>query len=407
MYCQACGTPNDDAALFCESCGARLERNGKEVVQKKTGKVISKEHIILFSEIVILCVLSIVFYSVGELSCSPEHVAERYFVNVVNGNWEEVFHELDIEETPFINAERLSDVNINRIFENINNYSVAQNTLERELWNELTNTDLGTIVAINYRLKGENFDNIYEIPLNKQMDQKFLFFDDWRVGTGNLVCQNFSVYVPDGAKVMVDGILLDDTYLKAAEDNYDDELKHYVIPQLFFGMHTLHVERPDWAEVNEEISVAYNNEDYYLKTMHLTDDALSQLTQLAVNNMKQIYHAALGGEDFLEISEIFTSAEAYQETIAYDYNELAAHMNQSDNIIIKQINFSEIKASAETDQTRIRIDFNYQMHYSSKNRWSDDWEDNQYQENGTCYFNFVKENNQWMLQNLGCTELYY
>ena len=221
------------------------------------------------------------------------------------------------------------------------------------------------------------------------------------------MCQNFSVYVPDGAKVMVDGILLDDTYLKAAEDNYDDELKHYVIPQLFFGMHTLHVERPDWAEVNEEISVAYNNEDYYLKTMHLTDDALSQLTQLAVNNMKQIYHAALGGEDFLEISEIFTSAEAYQETIAYDYNELAAHMNQSDNIIIKQINFSEIKASAETDQTRIRIDFNYQMHYSSKNRWSDDWEDNQYQENGTCYFNFVKENNQWMLQNLGCTELYY
>lgn len=162
MFCQACGTPNDDAALFCESCGARLEK-------KKTGKIISKEHIILFSEIVILCILIVVFYSVGELSCSPENVAERYFVNVVNGNWEKVFQELDIEETPFINAERLSDADINRIFENINNYSVAQNTLDRELWNELTNTDLGTVVTINYRLKGMDYDNRYEIPLNKQI----------------------------------------------------------------------------------------------------------------------------------------------------------------------------------------------------------------------------------------------
>lgn len=212
MFCQACGTPNDDAALFCESCGARLEK-------KKTGKIISKEHIILFSEIVILCILIVVFYSVGELSCSPENVAERYFVNVVNGNWEKVFQELDIEETPFINAERLSDADINRIFENINNYSVAQNTLDRELWNELTNTDLGTVVTINYRLKGMDYDNRYEIPLNKQIDKKYLFFDDWKVGTGNLVCQNFSVYVPDGAKVMVDGIPLDDTYLRETEED--------------------------------------------------------------------------------------------------------------------------------------------------------------------------------------------
>ena len=279
MFCQACGTPNDDAALFCESCGARLEK-------KKTGKIISKEHIILFSEIVILCILIVVFYSVGELSCSPENVAERYFVNVVNGNWEKVFQELDIEETPFINAERLSDADINRIFENINNYSVAQNTLDRELWNELTNTDLGTVVTINYRLKGMDYDNRYEIPLNKQIDKKYLFFDDWKVGTGNLVCQNFSVYVPDGAKVMVDGIPLDDTYLRETEE---DERQHYVIPQLFFGMHAIHVERPDWGEVDEEISVTYSNEEYYLRNMQLTEDALSRLSQLAVDDCSDLY----------------------------------------------------------------------------------------------------------------------
>ena len=397
MFCQACGTPNDDAALFCESCGARLEK-------KKTGKIISKEHIILFSEIVILCILIVVFYSVGELSCSPENVAERYFVNVVNGNWEKVFQELDIEETPFINAERLSDADINRIFENINNYSVAQNTLDRELWNELTNTDLGTVVTINYRLKGMDYDNRYEIPLNKQIDKKYLFFDDWKVGTGNLVCQNFSVYVPDGAKVMVDGIPLDDTYLRETEE---DERQHYVIPQLFFGMHAIHVERPDWGEVDEEISVTYSNEEYYLRNMQLTEDALSRLSQLAVDDMQQIYRAALGGEAFHKIAAIFTPEESYRESIAYDYNELVSYMNQSEDLIFKQINFSEIRASAETDEAIIRIDFNYQMDYSRKSWRSDGWEDGQYQGNGSCYFDFVKEENQWVLQNLGCKELYY
>lgn len=283
-------------------------------------------------------------------------------------------------------------------------YSVAQNTLDRELWNELTNTDLGTVVTINYRLKGMDYDNRYEIPLNKQIDKKYLFFDDWKVGTGNLVCQNFSVYVPDGAKVMVDGIPLDDTYLRETEE---DERQHYVIPQLFFGMHAIHVERPDWGEVDEEISVTYSNEEYYLRNMQLTEDALSRLSQLAVDDMQQIYRAALGGEDFHKIAAIFTPEESYRESIAYDYNELVSYMNQSEDLIFKQINFSEIRASAETDEAIIRIDFNYQMDYSRKSWRSDGWEDGQYQGNGSCYFDFVKEENQWVLQNLGCKELYY
>lgn len=408
MYCQTCGTPNDDAALFCESCGARLERNKKENVRKKTGKTISKEYIILFSEFVILCVIIIMLGSVGELFFSPEKVAERYFVNVVNGNWENVFKELDIEETPFINAGHLSNANINSIFEDINNYSVVQGKPGRELGNEFTKTDLGTIVKINYRLKGNDFDNIYEISLNKQMKKRYLIFDDWKVGTGNLICQNYSVHVPDGAKVALDGIPLDDTYLKEVEDSfYDDGLKHYVIPELFFGTHTIRIESPDWVAVNEEVTITYNNDEYYLRNMQLSDSTLSHLAQLAVNDMQQIYSAALSGKDFLEIEALFVQAESYRDSIGYDYDDLAAYMNKNDDSMIKQICFAEIFASAETDEAAIRVDFSYQIDYSRKNWWSGDWEADQDQGNGTCYFNFVKEGDQWLLQNLGCTKLYY
>ena len=137
---------------------------------------------------------------------------------------------------------------------------------------------------------------------------------------------------------MVDGIPLDDTYLRETEE---DERQHYVIPQLFFGMHAIHVERPDWGEVDEEISVTYSNEEYYLRNMQLTEDALSRLSQLAVDDMQQIYRAALGGEDFHKIAAIFTPEESYRESIAYDYNELVSYMNQSEDLIFKQINFQK------------------------------------------------------------------
>lgn len=418
MYCQDCGEMNSDDSLFCESCGAKLVKDEilKPNIQQKeftylmkyNGKIPQLYKILIF-EIIIFLIIFFSFISICERVFSPEHVAERYFVNMVNSNFPEAYKELDMTETEFTNIRMFMQAYADSPFEIVKDYSVHM-TLEEPyrfgLFDKMEQREEAK-VKISYSFEGSNSEKIYDISLNKQKS-KFILFENWKIDTENLICQNYSIYVPNGAGVTLDGIILDATYL-CTEDNYNNSnvLDHYIIPEMFYGKHHINVVMEDMVEINEDVIISNQNIQYYLQNMQLTEETVSELIQIAARNMEQIYKAALEGKEVSEIINLFVSDEDCRNNIESNYQNLVSYFNDNPNCLIKKISFTELKGSAVTNAASVRISFKYGIDYSGLNSWTGDWKEYNHEGYETCDFYFRKENGRWLFQNWGCIALIY
>lgn len=443
MICPNCKMAVREGTIFCENCGIDLRNIVMQNGTKFPGnyaqnqnpssfpaaqgmgygqnppamaekKLISKWILILAAEALLFLLIIYGLKSTIEKNNSPEQVAESYFVHMANGEWEEAYQELDLEEvdSDFISTKMFAKAQEQTRLGIINNYQLNPDSSKGELY-ELNQalggngggTDvesaLGKNIRIDYRVKGDTENSSYIVPLNHVTDKT------WKVGVSNLVCKDFCINVPKGASVSVDDIALENKYLLTESNtDYGIYCDSYSIPCLFLGLHDIKITMEDMADVVDTFEAGYDSLYYTLESMQVKPEILDVLLQKARDNMQQIYSAAMAGKNFNTIKNLFTEDKATLEQIQESYEELLSNFHEKNSQPTK-ISFRHLEGNINDSQATVDISFEYQVEYTYEDWWDGSLKNDISEDNESLKFSFVKENGNWVQTNLGCSVLDY
>lgn len=390
MICQKCGMSNREDALFCEYCGGKIEM--------PVGRSAAGKKIVLAVELVAIVLLFFLCFRNVSGLFSAEKVGERYFVAMANGDWEEAYAMLEVEESEFINAKTYRQANAAKAFPQMNGYSVRKQT-------DLKENLLGTTIVITYRQKGDSTDYTYQAPLNRQSGKKYLLFDEWKVSPDQQIAKDCTIQAPQGASVSVDGIMLAQSYLTESQGGFDC----YTIPAIFNGVHEVTVTMEGMESETGSFDTAYDSR-YSITDMRVAKETLEKTVELSGNALQQVYGAALQGSAYSAVSALFTADP--DAGIEESYRDFMEGMQNDEYSRIEAIDMSNISGTAssymEDGKAVIEVDvpFDYKLDYSYQD-WDNAQKSDTYSSSDNVTFYFINENGSWVLNNLGCHTLYY
>lgn len=448
MFCPNCRKQNADTAVYCEFCGASLQRpvyspGGRQnaAVQPFGGgqnpaavnypaginkKPVTKEKKFLIVELIILILVCAAVYIVGGRLFSAQQAAENYFVYLANGDWKSAYDMLDLE---FYQQEETG------IWLDSEMFAQAMETVEPELvsttvqvteeapdkedlWNDNTKK-----LTVHYYRQGELEDREKQLRVNRLDKKKYFLFDQWKVDMSDSIVTFYNIYVPDGARVSVDGMELTADQQQSKKEGYayaavtQDSgtetgygVTRYDIPAIFCGLHTFKVTLDDAQDVVETVRISSNGVSYYDCTMWYDRNTQQELTTLAQENMKKLYTALIQGKSFSAVKELFDQSDSsVMEQAEADYNELLQRMHENgfEPVDCRFANISATMPPTMVDsQPEIEVDFEYVLTYSTE-----DWDGSRVTETtdpltGTCYLLFARRNGSWLQTNLGCGYLW-
>lgn len=409
MFCQECGAKNAEEAAFCENCGAKLKHE-EEVMQKAPYQNADVQSIppriekwkwILGIELVAIVVLLVFAYQNAQNYFGAAKVAERYFIAVANDDWNQAYQMLELDESDFINEESYEKMVKENQLPKITSYVVGNKKI-------ISGKQLGTTVEIKYRSKGDSSDSTYTVSLNKQPKKRFLLFDDWMVSTDSIISKDVCIRVPQGAKVQLDGNELPSSYITKKEDNLDT----YVIPALFSGIHNVKAAMEGMEDDNGKFNTM-NSGEYVVRSMQPSQETMDELIRIAGEDMQKVYSAALHGDSFSTIADLYTKNKDYAGEIEREYDSFLKSTQGDNNDITNTLRISNISASAvpyewgSEPAVEVNLDFDYSVDFSYEDFWTGDMRQNSYDSSDSITYNFIYEDGEWLPSNFGCHILYY
>ena len=364
---------------------------------------VSKWLIALIGEAVAAFIVFVIVVTLFNGSGSADKTAEKFFVSLVNGNYKKAFSCMNLDKDDFINPKELEFAVSTYDFSKVDNYTVKDsNDYYGSSYGYRDYEDeLGKNYVVLYRNKGDSYNT--ELDINMVKSGKS---GKWYVSSGNLIVENFVIYVPTGAKLKIDGIDVSDKYAKAEEDDYTEkEYLVYTIPRIFRGQHYISVTQDGFQELRDAYYV-----DGYDNSCDMTDQMLSretmeEINELAVANMQKIYQAALQKQSFETIADLFTADSEDLEYIRDDYENLVSRMSGED-YWVSAIEFQEItaEASAYSPYSNLMFSCTGSCHEKS---YSGDVESYTGEADCDLSFNFKMENGNWVQTSLGCQYIYF
>lgn len=413
MVCYRCGMQQKEDALFCENCGAALKNPvsvapvmppdcSNDVPYGASSGYMAKSmetwKILLIVEIIAAVFAVVVLFQNVTSFFGAQKVGERFFAAVTNGDWEEAYRMLEVDESEFINAAAFRKANESNGSSTVNTYSVSE---KRNLEQGLN----GTTITITYRKKGDSNDSTYNVYLNRQAKKQYLFFDNWKVASNQYMVQDFTISVPKGASAAIDGVPLSKSYLSGSEEDGDS----YTIPYLFAGRHEAEISMESMETVKESFDTAYDS-SYRLYSMQVSEEAVQQALNMAGSNLQKIYAAALHCSTFPAIAELFTTNQ--EAGIEESYQTFMESMQEEGYSKIESLDMSKISGTAESYMEdgraviEVYMPFHYALTYSYED-WDGKRQTDTYKDEDSVTFYFIYENGSWVLNNLGCHSLYY
>ena len=451
MYCNYCGYKVPDSASFCPKCGAGLIR-GYNYQSARTKKPISA----FFWVNIILAVLTVValfvLYTQAQLYSSPELVAKRAFVGLVNDDKETSFAELGVEESEFVNADTYAAYNARLGLNNVTSYTITDVTDQYSQVNgyddyfDIFDDEFGDIFeqfGIDpYEIIGENDQGegseqsdavdtddirIYEITfntasqsdttqvymtLNKTGRKQYLFFDEWEVSSDGVLASDYHVIVGAGDIISFDGQPVSAAYItKDTDDEYyaylesegmSDDYVVYRLPEVFVGSHDVVVSGKDIDEAQFEVYVSSDSDGVQLTDTAYSIEALSQMEKKAVENVRTIYEAACRGADFSEIDKLFTTDSDKLKEISYRYETLRDYFSDES---IRALTVDAVHTAYNSDENYIRVTLDYTILYTYGYWWLNSNDPDKVRQTSSSVelrFSFTNENGDYLQDDLGC-----
>lgn len=314
---------------------------------------------IFIAEIILLVILAVVFYKVGEKQYSPETVADNYFKAEAAGDWEQLYEMMDLPDSPLMTAELFANTMQSTKVRDITNYTVEAGA---DLFGG--DKDIVRDFTCEFVVKGKSGTSTENISVVKQQEKKWLIFDEWKVSPSDNVVDNFAVYIPFDANAAIAGIDLNE--LDSNPQKEGSRLK-YILPQMFEGKYEIRVNAPYRAEYADSVDVTPYNNTYYADNMMLESNILETVEPICTEFLEKYYENSLiegnSYEQFVESVKHIIS-ENYEES--YNYEKAANLLNYNEKVTkmnIKSITYS-YNYKGQTDDGNLTIAVNANVNYS-------------------------------------------
>lgn len=239
---------------------------------RKTWKLITK---VIFCEALILSVLIVTMAGIHYWRNNPMRIAKEYVHGQVKGEWNEIYSLIHFgdEDNPllskkmFVTAQAL-------VFDTANVLKVeTKNVKEVKRIGEKWRT-----MQVTYDKNDEILT--MEVPMVK-VDGKW-FVD----GIPLYVKRGMKLEVPAGAKVSLDAMSLDNTYLKDSKNNRDS----YVVPYVFGNLHYVALEK-DGMQKSENL-VEFQDREPSRLYMQFSQETLEKAGKQALAELTTAYKNA-------------------------------------------------------------------------------------------------------------------
>ncbi len=433
MFCQNCGTQNEDNSLFCISCGAKLDVTpavpvaeapaatpvapaqpaqpaqpvapAQSVAQPAAPKVKSplplKSIIITAVELVIAIVAIIVFFVVGNKMFSPANAAKSFYNAMAAGDFSKAYGYMNVGEgNAFLSEESF----IAAFGDDASDYEFAQ---------VLAVQKMGDQSNVSIRVNGES-QTVRFISAGR----KFLVFKDWRVSVDSFVVKDCYIYAPKDFSVYLDGVLL-------TNGKEEDNRNVYEVKKIFKGDHEIAPALGDVRGGATTYSFNWDDDYYTIYDFTPSPEMYTDAANVAYNAFTTMADAYVGGKDFNTVKDIYSKdAVSYAKTSYEDnttYNSYSRYYawNKQDtregvyNLEVKDVRVDSLYGRLSDNKLYITCELRYNYTYTYLAE-TYNWDIHQYQladgtqdGSGYTYIYLVYEDGQWKVSETLTPSFYF
>lgn len=372
--------------------------------QRTPHKPVNAFMIVSFVEIVAFCIMIAIFFNVGQNTFGYENVAKNYFKSIADCDWDQVYNELELKESAFINKDaflemRKEDDKIS--YSKIKVESVADKNIAH--------------VNITYYEKGSDYaSGELQVKLTRQPKKSFLFFDNWKVSPDNYVVNDFTIYAPQGADVYLDNQVIPDKYITKKSSTPDSDC--YQIPQMFAGTHTSFISLDGFTGPETPVYAQYDYDYLSLEydSLSVTSKQQEEILNTAYSILQKELAAGVAGNDFSTIEDLFADdsvADAKDSYNSYFLDNFTASGSRS---AVKKLSlnnvtgsFSDFRISSGTIYAEVILSYDYTVDYRKKDWWTDKFEKATYDSDTSTRYYLQYQDGTWKLSSSSFPSIYY
>lgn len=426
MFCPECGKKNPEEMKFCSQCGSQLidntqdnssqgTLNNAEVAIEKTVKELKQKADVTVNKmkanpkktLIIAGIIFVLFVTIGSVFSvitTPEHIAEQYFKGIVKGDWNKVYSMMSLEKSEFITKDGFVAVmesgesNYGKL--NIANYEVKKN--------KGLNAGVSEIVIIEYINHDSQSPQSMQVHMIKQSGKKFLFFNDYKVSSNDLIASDYRIYALPFVKVSIDDIELTEKYVTKEENG----ITEYTIPQIFSGAHTIKI-YGDKIEATEDIIEIHSGSSYTVSDVMLAESEFNALVEKSEKIFREMISSATSGKSFEELSVQFTADKNSLNQIKNYYDSICENTVAKKGHGLKTVTFKSFETRDDNReisndgsiQCRLRYEYDTESIYKNYN---DELEEqtSSYTRNSDLRIYFSYENGEYVVKSISGS-IYY
>ena len=372
--------------------------------QRTPHKPVNPFMIVSFVEIVAFCIMIAVFFNVGQNTFGYENVAKNYFKSIADCDWNQVYNELELKESAFINKDaflemRKEDDKIS--YSKIKVESVADKNTAH--------------VNITYYEKGSDYaSGELQVKLTRQPKKSFLFFDNWKVSPDNYVVNDFTIYAPQGADVYLDNQVIPDKYITKKSSSPDSDC--YQIPQMFVGTHTSFISFDGFTGPETPVFAQYDYDYLSLEydSLSVTSKQQEEILNTAYGILQKELAAGVAGNDFSTIEDLFTDDSVVDAKDSYNSYYLDNFAASGSRSAVKKLSlnnvtgsFSDFRISNGTIYAEVILSYDYTVDFRKKDFWTEKYEKETYDSDASTRYYLQYEDGTWKLSSSSFPSIYY
>lgn len=372
--------------------------------QRAPRKPINPFMIVSLVEIVAFCIMIAVFFKVGQNTFGYENVAKNYFKSIADCDWDQVYNELELKESAFINKDAFLEM---RKEDDKISYS--------KINAESTEDKNTALVTITYFEKGSDYaSDELQVKLTRQSKKSFLFFDNWKVSSDNYVVNDFTIYAPQGADVYLDNQVIPDKYITKKSSTPDSDC--YQIPQMFAGTHTSFISLDGFTGPETPVFAQYDYDYLSLEydSLSVTSKQQEEILNTAYGILQKELAAGVAGNDFSTIEDLFTDDSVVDAKDSYNSYYLDNFAASDSRSAVKKLSlnnvtgsFSDFRISNGTIYAEVLISYDYTVDYRKKDWWTGKYEKETYDGDSSTRYYLQYQDGTWKLSSSSFPSIYY
>lgn len=324
-------------------------------------KVMEKKKVVSFFKEFIKIVLTLavcagigIFIALGKRAGSPQRYAEEYFSNYVTNNYKEMYKMIECKESQFINYDTfVNKCEGEKVYGSITGYTFSKPV---EQGNKVT-------YVVSYFIGGDKQPNTYTITLHKQKRHTYLFFSTWKVSVDRMIINDYSIDVPVGTVVNMDGVDISSYKKGTSEDGTTD---NYIVDKMFSGDHTISVNLDATGEITKTQYVMKDNESVKITTndFAIKPDVQQKLYEYSTFIVKTMYEYAMDKTKNVEsISMLYANTDEAKASAKATYESLSAAIQQPDGASLRMLDIKTLSPSIDSftypDRVAVAVKYSY------------------------------------------------